>query len=83
MLIVPHFSCGRVNIRSDQITALFSFLLFPFSFFFRRSPVIGSALGMDTRSGFQQASTQTKANLGSGGTFNNLISAGSNSAIRA
>ena len=82
MLIVPHFSSGRVNIRSDQITALFSFLFFLF-FFFRRSPVIGSALGVDTRSGFQQASTQTKANLGSGETFNNLIGAGSNSAIRA
>ena len=42
-----------------------------------------SSLGVDIRSKFQQASTQTKANLGFGETFTNLIGASPNLAIRA
>ena len=45
--------------------------------------MIWSLLGVNTRSGFRQASTQTRANPGFGRTFTNLIGASPNLAIRA
>ena len=69
----PTNSLPDLRTRKKVLQLLFSF--------FQRSPMIWSFLGEDTRFRFWQASTQTKANLGFGGTFTNLFGASLNLAI--
>ena len=77
MLTVPHFSCGHVNIRSDQITAPFFFLFL--SIFTCDREFVGCGYEILISASLNT----TKANLGFGGTFTNLIGASPNPAIRA